>query len=517
MNKIKSKTILVLLAILILSGCAQGKVDPYDRQTGVSREEIKKSFFASAEERRKKREEREKSSSTNYYFKNNGIGSIPKPSQMVAIPAPKKFEKKELISFSVTEEVPLKDVLIELAKAANLDLDLDPSISGGIIINARNRPLTEVLDRVSELGNLRYSLRDNRLHVQRDDPYSKNYSVDYLIDGNIWEEVQSNINSLISENSGSITSNKLANMMTIFATSKDHKKIVEYLREVKKHSSAQVLIEAKVIEVTLNDKYETGIDWSWLGSGETQISQSGGANTASDPIQLVLNGKSLFGGSLTSTITALEEFGTVKAIASPRINALNNQTATLNFTKKLVFFTTDISTDSTTTSGVSNETSTITSTLNEETAGTELSITPAIDLLNDEITLNVEPKITIKTEDVEQPVFDPNDASVILTTNLIPVINTRELKTVARVKSGNILVIGGVMTEETSNVDSGVPFLSRIPLLGNLFKSVSKNAAVTETVIFIKAQIIRPDEKLNDYDINLHDNFTSSSRPFLEH
>ena len=82
----------------------------------------------------------------------------------------------------------------------------------------KTAPLTEVLDRISQLGSLRYSYENNRLHVERDLPYAKNYLVNFLIAGEIWEEVETNIDELLSTDSagGSVSSNKLANIITVF-------------------------------------------------------------------------------------------------------------------------------------------------------------------------------------------------------------------------------------------------------------------------------------------------------------
>jgi general secretion pathway protein D len=511
------KNILLISLFFALLSCARGKVDPFDRQNGAKRSDITDTFY-----NKSKKNKSDKSSENN--------SQIPKSSRMIALPSPPKLNDKQLISFSVTDQVPLKDVLIELAKSAKLDIDLDPTIAGGIIINAKNRPLTEVLDRICKMGDLRYSFNNNILHIERDLPFAKNYLVDFLIDGNLWTEVETNVKAIIDDGGstsssagGSITVNKLSNMVTVFASEKNHKKVASYLEQVRKNSSAQVLIEAKVIEVTLADNYKTGIDWTWSGSPSTTISQVGaGASgivdaTNPNPISLVFGNGSLFGGDLTSTVSALEEFGTIKAIASPRINALNNQKATLNFTKKLVYFTSEVSNNTTTSTGVNNVQNTVTSTQHEKDTGTELTITPVIDLSTNEVTLSVQPKITIKTGVVPQKVIVPGadgeDDQII--ENDVPIINTRELNTIAKIQSGNILVIGGVMTEDSNNNDNGIPFLSRIPILGYLFKSTTRLSSVTETVIFIKATIINPSEGIGKYDREINDKFSGTSRPFF--
>lgn len=488
-------------SLLFLFGCVGSNSEPFDNKSGITQKEIKDTFFVKKSDKKT--------------AQNSGLVSyIPKSSKMIVIPTPPKKNNTQLISFSVTNKIPLQDVIIELAKSAKLDLDLDPTIDGGVIVSAKNRPLTEIMDRVCDMGNLRYTIENNTMHVEKDLPFAKNYLVDFLVDGDLWDDVQSNIKALVSSGSG--MSNKLANIMTIFASQKDHKKIANYLEQVRKNSSAQVLIEAKVVEVTLNDTFKTGIDWNLKGSGKSLIS-SINASDVTNPFKIIFGSGNILGDNLNASISALEQFGTVKAISSPRINALNNQKATLNFTKKLVYFTTDVSTNATTTTGTSNTLNTVTSVMHEVPTGTELNITPVIDLASGEVTLSVQPRITIKSDEVKQIVSIPQGTAgeTKEITNLIPVINTRELSTIAKIQSGSTLVIGGVMTEDTANNDNGVPFLSRVPILGYLFKSVSKISSTTETVIFIKATIIGPREGVSKHDRDLDDNFSSSARQFF--
>jgi len=521
-NKKILRLLLTYLMMAVLFACAQGRVDPFDLQTGTSKKEIKDIFFG---DRSKKYAAKKVDNKNEINSPNSQINSIPNVSKIITIPSPPRIMTEKLMSFSVNQEVPLKDVLIELAKAAKLDIDLDQGIEGGVIVSAKNRSLIEILDRVCDMGNLRYTLNNNRLYVEKDLPFAKNYSLDFLIDSELWGAAESGIMDLMSDKSGSksassggsVSSNKLSNIMTIFASQKNHIKVANYLEKIRKNSSAQVLIEAKVVEVTLKDNYKTGIDWG-LVSGKDTLTQSGGGAGAGakNPITLILGSVDILSKSINSTISALEEFGVVKGIASPRINTLNNQKAKLNFTKKLVYFTSDVSTNTVTTTGTSATQNAITSTMHTESLGTELSITPTIDLETNEITLDVKPKITIKSDEVDQIVTNPSGSGASASiTNKIPIINTRELNTTAKIKSGNVLVIGGVMTEDSTNADVGVPFLSRIPILGYLFRSTTKTSTITETVIFVKATIVGIGNGVSKYDKQMHETFSSSNRPFI--
>jgi hypothetical protein len=106
---------------------------------------------------------------------------IPPLQPLVELPPPPSPAEQKLVSISVDETVPLKDVLIELARKAQVDLELDPRISGGVILTMRNRPLREVIERIADLAGLRYEFQGQTLRIERDEPYHVNYRVDYLL------------------------------------------------------------------------------------------------------------------------------------------------------------------------------------------------------------------------------------------------------------------------------------------------------------------------------------------------
>jgi general secretion pathway protein D len=541
-----TNSLLFSFLILSLLSCAQGTIDPVDQQTGSSREEFKKTImkdFSSARKKDAKKgvsKDGKKSDSTNAEESETTDAPIPNISRLVVAPPPPSTVTSKTISFSVTDQVPLKDVLIELGRVAKIDVDIDPNISGGIIINASNRPLGEIIDRIAFLGRLRYSYEKGILHFERDTPYTINYPVDYLSEGsNLWNDVQSNITAILNNsasttssiNSSSnnnttdgvaqsfaplpkstITINKTAGIISIFATKSEHSEITKYLNNVEKNASSQVLIEAKVIEVKLNDTFKTGINWQSLGKQNT-ISGNNSFDSTS-PITFVAS--ELFNSDITASISALETFGTTRTLSSPRIHAINNQKATLNFTNKLVYFKIDNNQNTTTTSAsASVNAQTLTSTKQEENVGVELNIIPSINLQTSEVTLNIKPKITIKTGDVQDPASPIDKNGNIIFKNLVPVIQTRELNTIAKIQSGHVIVIGGLMSESAASTDTGVPFLQRIPLLGLLFKSNDKTSEVIETVIFIKATIVNSGPVTNKVDRDIQEKFDTNRRKFF--
>lgn len=546
-----SRFINITLIFLTLSSCI--KEAEFDPASGKTRGDIKDALMRSKDERKNKidkKDDDKKEANTNY---------VPKLSKMIAAPPPPKIGGDKLISFSVTDQVPLKDVLIEIGRVAKIDLDIDPTISGGVIINAIDRPLKEVIDRIASLGNLRYTYNNGVLKFERDTPFLKNYYVDYLIDGSLWSDVESNITAILSsannnssnisttnnspfggqQSSGggsiaSYTSNKSAGIISVFATLQQHDLVEKYLSAVEKTASAQVLIEAKVVEVTLRDQFKTGIDWSWSSgarfnvetadptgdAGATttvvvprrQMDLSGGYDTTS-PMSLVLT--NLMGGDLNASVSALDSFGTTKTLSSPRIHAMNNQAASLNFADKLVYFEIDNS-QTTSTTDSNNVVETLSSEVKEEDVGVQLEITPSINLRTKEVVMKIKPTLSVKSDDVDDPASPTNSAGEVIFVNKVPVIQTREIETMAKVQSGNVIVIGGLMKEETTDSENGIPFLSDIPILGLLFKSNSKDTKITETVIFIKATIVDSSTPVNKIDREMQEIFDSNRRKFFE-
>jgi len=524
-----AKKILYFLLVLSFVSCTNGVVDPFDRSTGLSRADATKGMLKNTKEERLKKLQ-----------KNQDEAPIPSASKFITAPPPPAIGSNKTISFSVTDQAPLKDVLIELGRIAKIDVDLDPSISGGIIINAKNRPLREVIDRIATLGKLRYSYKNGVLHFERDTPYMKNYFVDYLSGSTLWTDVEKNVGTIIashkaknssgasstSDNSSntnndsnvnddipSFSSNRSAGIIALFATAKQHEQVATYLSDVQKYASAQVLIEAKVVEVTLNDEFRAGINWNVLGKKNNITAQNANTIKGNTPITYIAT--ELFNTDLSTTITALETFGLAKAISSPRINAINNQKATLDFSEKLIYFTVSTSAN-TVGAGLTGATTiaTVTATKNEVPVGVQLSITPSINLSTNEITMNIVPKLSVDSgRTIPDPSVNPNTGDSL--GNTVPIIKTRELSTIAKVQSGNILVIGGLMSDTTNDTDTGIPFISRIPVLGWLFKSTTKVSSTVETVIFIKATIINsgnfPDKVDRDFE-----KFDPNKRRFFE-
>src|SRR5260221_10268711 len=231
----------------------------------------------------------------------------------------------------------------------------------------------------------------------------------------------------------SVMVNPEAGIVVVRATSRQHERVREFLDDVLGASKRQVLIEATIVEVTLSDNYQSGVDWSALGLnglGYSFRQNLLGANLASAPFFSVSysNPNAAAGGSISSTVKLLDSFGRTRVLSSPKLMVLNNQTASLKVVDNRVYFTVKADT-------VTNQTSattTFTTTQNVVPVGFIMNVTPQISE-GDMVTLNVRPTVTR----IIATVPDPNPALVDKNNNRIssdiPVTQTREMESVPRV------------------------------------------------------------------------------------
>ncbi len=314
--------------------------------------------------------------------------------------------------------------------------------------------------------------------------------------------------SAASGESGSnphIVINKESGVLGVRATSRQHKSIQQFIDEILFSTQRQVLIEATIAEVKLSDGYKAGIDWSVLENKLDSATALGQAFTdialfERPTFQLQWTKDKSNGDSIQSTLSALETFGDVSIMSSPKVMALNNQTALLKVVDNLVYFTIEVNiepSDSDDGGGgigfVTYETE-----INTVPVGFVMSVTPFINEGN-EVTLNVRPTISR----VIRQARDPNPAlAQVGVISEIPVIQVREVESVLKVESGNVAVIGGLMQDEISKTSRGVPVLSRIPFLGALFRYDADQNDKTELVIFIRPVVIQHasiDTELNQF------------------
>jgi MSHA type pilus biogenesis protein MshL len=290
--------------------------------------------------------------------------------------------------------------------------------------------------------------------------------------------------------------NQDAGLVVVRATSRQHEKVQQYLDQVLAQSRRQVMIEATIAEVILEDEYRQGIEWSRLrpatATAGFQMNQTlpAGVSALGSTGAFVLNYVAP-GLNIAATLKFLETFGNVKVLSSPKISVINNQTAMLKVVNNIVYFT--VKSDTTTTAGVSSLT-TVTTTPNSVSVGLVMSVTPQVGDADD-ILLNIRPTISRVTGYKT----DPNPSIPSTIPNTVPEIQTREMESMLRLSNGEIAVMGGLMYDELRNTTDAVPFLSKLPGLGTLFTGRSDYSRKGELVVLLKPTIIRDPSVAGDY------------------
>lgn len=462
----------------------------------------------------------------------------------------------------VVSDVPVKELLFALARDAKVNVDIDPGIDGLVTLNAVNQTLPQILDRVSRQNGLRYELRGSNLIVGPDKPILRTYKVDYVnmsrdttgtialstqVEGadtggagggggggsgsggqntsnlkvtdttnnRFWETLVRNVQSIIGEqggqggpgqlSTGSVIASPEAGLLSVKATSRQHDEIHQFLNRVMNNAQRQVLVEATVVEVNLNDQHQAGIDWQMIARGVGSPEGGGqGLSFSSNLTQgttALQNGvglnsfvlsyfnPSIAGAQLATALRLLREFGDTKVLSSPKLMALNNQPAVLKVVENRVYFT--IQSQQSLAALGGNTLATAQTTPHTVPVGFVMSVTPQIDEAS-QVTLTVRPTLSRIIGTVRDPAvqFLRTQGGAAID-NLIPEIAVREMESVLKVPSGQTAVLGGLMQDTIIKQTNSTPGLASLPLFGELFKARSGNFQKSELVVFLRPTVIR--------------------------
>ena len=473
------------------------------------------------------------------------IPPVVQQAPIVAVPEP----EEPLQTFTVVAtDLPAAELLFALARDARLNLDIDPKIEGNVSINAIDQTLPQILKRISRQVSLRYYIDGPNLVVERDRPFTRVYRIDYLnmsretttsIDvstqiastGTIdtgggggssggsnssasvnnqsshefWATIADNIQQMATADGieGNVIVNRESGTISVRTTAAAHELIQEFIDTVVGSVRRQVLIEATVVEVTLNDEFQAGVDWSRIATGEGwSLSQNVLAETigaATSPVITASYFNTDSERDINAAIKALDSFGDVSVMSSPKIMALNNQTSILKVVDNIVYFTQEVDREPATDD--SAEVVTIDTTVNTVPVGFVMTVTPFISAGN-EIILNIRPTISRVLDFVSPPAIVIPGTDTVLEQSAVPQIQVREMESVLRVQSGNTAVIGGLMQDTSDGLDAGVPGLHDAKGFGLLFGTQQRNLQKTELVIFLRPRVIENaslDTSLQDF------------------
>ncbi len=307
-------------------------------------------------------------------------------------------------------------------------------------------------------------------------------------EADVWSELEETLRILVADSEGSqIKVSPQAGIVVARAKPQALRMVRKYLKISENNLSRQVILEAKILEVRLNDGHQAGVDWNSFGSinggnilNFSQAGQGISASNLNDPLQGVfslLYQKDDF----NAVIELLDTQGKVQVLSSPRVSTINNQKAVIKVGTD-EFFVTDVST--TTVAGTASSTVTPDVTLTPFFSGIALDVTPQISE-DGNIILHVHP--TVSEVQDQTKVINLGDSEFTLPLALSTI---RESDSIIKARSGQVVVIGGLMQETETQVENSTPFISKVPILGELFKQTDNKIIKSELVILLKAQIV---------------------------
>jgi len=307
--------------------------------------------------------------------------------------------------------------------------------------------------------------------------------------------------------------NPIAGTLTVFGTDAQHKLIQNYLTQVQSAAQRQVLIEATIVEVALSEAYQGGINWSRVfpGSGfsiaQTLLGGFAGAATAAGA---TAGNAITFGyqrNNTTSTIQLLQEFGTTRVLSSPKLLALNNQTALLKVVDNVIYF--EIKAD-TTTSNTGPSLTTFNTTAKTVSVGMVMGVTPQISD-DDRVSLTIRPTISRVLRfrnDPNPSLCDVNRNNCIASP--VPEVQVREMESVLQIGSGQTVIMGGLMQDNLQRDREQLPGADKLGDAGELFRFRNERSAKTELVIFIRPTVVK-NPSLESDDLKFFQRFLPQS------
>ncbi|WP_417345386.1 pilus (MSHA type) biogenesis protein MshL [Ferrimonas sp.] len=312
--------------------------------------------------------------------------------------------------------------------------------------------------------------------------------IETLSETDFWTELRESVTTLVGSGQGrSVVMLPQAGLVTVRANPEELRLVGEFLGQAQEHMQRQVILEARILEVRLNDGFQQGIQWTLLDDGQGASNVWSGGTSAGEfgnqVTQALGNLTSLtFSNSdFNAVINLLDTQGDVDTLSSPRVTATNNQKAVIKVGTD-EYFVTEIS--STTTVAGNTAINNPEIELTPFFSGIALDVTPQISK-EGEVLLHVHPSVSDISEQVKTINVLGDQVELPLAQSDI-----RESDTLIRASSGDVVVIGGLMKTLKEEIESKVPLLGDIPGLGLLFTNTAQRESKTELVILLKPTVI---------------------------
>ncbi|MCP1266808.1 pilus (MSHA type) biogenesis protein MshL [Aeromonas hydrophila] len=372
--------------------------------------------------------------------------------------------------------------------------------TGGVASNDNNSSNNNNFDNANNSSNNSTSNRSSNGNSNSD---SNGTRIETDTNSDYWTDLRDTLQTLIGSGDGrAVITSPQAGLVTIRAYPKELKAVREFLNQSESHLKRQVVLEARILEVALNEGYEQGVDWSGLSAswdGNKGITGGGSltpSTIANTPNQIfsALGGGAGFkisDGNFNVAVNLLKTQGDVNTLSSPRVTATNNQKAVIKVGTD-EYFVTNAST-TTTTSGTSAPIVTPNVELTPFFSGIALDVTPQIDE-EGKVLLHIHPSV-IDTEE-QKKTIDVGTADPLI----LPLAKSsiRESDTVVQANNGDIIVIGGLMKTDKQEIVSKVPLLGDIPWVGEAFTNRRESTKKVELVILLKPTVVEKDTWQNE-------------------
>lgn len=445
---------------------------------------------------------------------------------------------------------PARQVLLGLVEGTPYEIVLHPDVVGNVTLNLKDITVPEAMNALRDVYGYEYRREGNRYFILGRGMQTRIFHVNYLnlvrrgksdtrvqsgeigsrtsgtgatsstttaalnsiqvetqSQTDFWKDLSETLRVIVGTSGDRrVVVNPQAGIVVVRAMPQELRVVEDYLGVTHANVNRQVVLEAKILEVELNDAFQAGINWSKIhgnytfgqvgggsafgGSGLSEIAgNTGNLNPTTGTFSPISGtNASAFGGifsiaARTSDFAAFVELlksqGEVQVLSSPRVSTVNNQKAVIKIGGD-EFFVTGVTGGTTTTVGVTSPTVQLTSFF----SGIVLDVTPQIDERNN-IVLHIHPSVsTITQKDKSFSVFGSNFTLPLAASTI------QESDNIVRAQSAQIIVIGGLMKEASTDQNASVPLLGDIPIVGNLFKHRKLTRVKRELVILLKPTIV---------------------------
>jgi MSHA biogenesis protein MshL len=421
------------------------------------------------------------------------------------------------IDVEVTDR-PAKLFFTDLAQSQNINILVDPKINENINLSLRNVTLNQVTSALRDIYGFEFEKTNYGYRVSPNQLSTRVYRLNYLnlersgtsktvvggddtntvtttfaasgdASSGFWGGIETSILGFIAESDRQqdpVIINTQTGLLVIHATTKEHAKIAQFLEDAELIMQKQVIIEAKIVEVTLDHEYRSGINWTFFNNNFGSTDSSGGFGIDGDQLAGVGGVGGVFNINLSldnfsSMLELLDYQGDVQVLSSPRVSTINNQKAVIKVGSDEYFATSSSDSSSTDDDGATATSTSIG--LEKFFSGIALDVTPQI-ADNDYVTLHVKPTVTEVIEKTKVITINDEPTSLPLAFS-----NIRESDSIIRAKSGQIIVIGGLLSQKQDVGSTGLPWISKVPFLGALFSQERESQKKSELVILLKPTV----------------------------